>query len=714
MGRLLSLFFFLGCLHLAHAEKDHQILYDWQNFTSRSVSDIAVDEHNIYLSTYYGIVIINKETGEQQLLDRTKGLTDNEVICIQNVGGEIWYGGFINGFGNIKDERIINYTRSSYPISYTAWITAIEKDKDGVLYVGSYRDLLVFKGDESIGIYPLPYDPKSAHSQINDIFADDDGTIWLTVYDTPGTEGLAKLTENGIVMVYKQLGEGFSIVKDKNGHKWMSARNGLLRFDNDSFVEYKSDDFGETLDNISKLEADKDGVLWGISDYYLVRYDGTRLTSFKPDVRLRDLTISDDCIYITTNKQSLLKFKDGTFEEVPIRSFPGEIPPVNMSRGGSIDHNGDYLAGTVTQGLLKLKPDGTCVQPDFFKDKQLYVSETVADKYGDIWVVCNWGNFRLFKITRTDTIVYKNDNRCPLTGSQEIFQVAVDHTDRLWIAASNGLHCFDGEKWLSYNKDNSGLTTNRVYSVAFDKLGRLWTCCGISEGQYREWGDGLFCYDFMRWTHYANEHLSRPTMDSRIDVALPLPTNTYGPIAIDEDGVFWMAGNRNELYFPYDDIDDWHGGLIRWDGKDDFKLFMRYGKDLPDVGTGLPGNWISCIEFDKYGRVWLGFEGDHGIAMYDGKDFTIWDMDVPGIGYGNVYNIAIDNERDRIWVSNRFEYGASTARMLGTNTDVMSILLPLPSSTQDSGSVYDLSGKRIPQPRRGELYIKDNRKYVMK
>ena len=712
MRRLLSLFIFFGCLHLAHAEKDHQILYDWQNFASRGVSDVAVDEHNIYISTTYGIVIINKETGEQQLLDRTTGLTDNLVICIQNVGGEVWYGGYINGFGNIKDGRIINYTRSSYPINYTAWITVFEKDKDGVLYVGSFTDLLVFKGDECIGKYPLPYDPKSAHSQINDIFADDDGTIWLAVYDVFGTEGLAKLTENGIVMVYKQLGEGFSIVKDKNGHKWMSARNGLLKFDNDSFVEYKSDDFGETLDNISNLEADKDGVLWGISDSYLIRYDGTKLTSFKPDVKLLNLTIDNDCIYITTNKQSLLKFRDGIFEEIPIRFFPGEIPPVAMSRGGSIDHNGDYLAGTLSYGMLKLKPDGTCVQPDFFKDKPLYISETAIDNNGDILVVTRWGN--VYKITKTDTIYYKTDKQSPFTAYDDIFQVAVDRQDRLWVAASNGLHCFDGEKWLLYNMDNSGLTTNRVYSVAFDKLGRLWTCCGVELTTYGEYGDGLFCYDGKTWKHYANKDIPMPTKDSQIDVNLPFPTNTYGPIAIDKDGVFWMAGNMNELYYTLD-VDEWHGGLIRWDGKNGFQRFMQRHEELPaSISSDLPGNWISCIEFDKYGRVWLGFEGDHGIAMYDGKDFTIWDMDVPGIGYGNVYNIAIDNERDRIWVSNRFEYGASTARMLGTNTDVKSIPLPLPSSTQDPGSVYDLSGKRIPQPRRGELYIKGNKKFVVK
>ena len=714
MRRLLSLFVFLSCMHLAHAEKDHQILYDWQNFTrfDKNYAPLAVDDNMIYYGCSRGIITINKKTGEQKLIDRSQGLVDNYVITLKKMDGGIWYGAFYNGFGVIQDEQITNYTSSSVPLTFGFWTTAIEKDKDGVLWVASLWYLCKIVNGKCVEEYEYPHDIISSHQQINDILADDDGSVWVTGYATSGKDGLGLLTDKGISIVYDASGRCSSMIKDDKGNKWVGAQNGLVRFEKDSYKEISQDASGNSLKGLCNLQLDAEGIIWASRDSTLIRYDGKNATSFHVDDWILDLAVDHEDIYISTMGGKLLKFKDGNYKTIDIETFPGLIPNVGMSRGGSIDHNGDYLAGTTNHGLLKMKPDGTCIHTDYIKDR--YISETIADKYGDIWVVSNWSNFRLFKITRTDTIAYKNDNRCPLTGSQDIFQVAVDHTDRLWIAASNGLHCFDGEKWLSYNKDNSGLTTNRVYSVAFDKLGRLWTCCGVGLTKYGEYGDGLFCYDGKTWKHYANKDIPMPTKDSQIDVNLPFPTNTYGPIAIDKDGVFWMAGNMNELYYTLD-VDEWHGGLIRWDGKNGFQRFMQRHEELPaSISSDLPGNWINCIEFDKYGRVWLGFEGHHGIAMYDGKDFTVWDQDVPGIGFGQTFNIAIDNERDRIWVSHRYEYGASTARMLGTNTDVKSIPLPLPSSRQDQGSIYDLSGKRIPQPRRGELYIKDNRKYVMK
>ena len=716
MRRLLLLFTILGCIHLSYAEKDHQILYDWQNFTrsDKAYASLAVDDNTIYYGCSRGIITINKKTGEQKLIDRSKGLVDNCIITLKKMDDGIWYGALHNGFGVLQGEQIINYTSSSVDLPYGYWTTAIEKDKDGILWVASLWYLCKIVNGKYVEVYEFPHSEISTHQQISDILADDDGSVWVTGYAISGEVGLGLLTDEGISIVDDASGECTSMIKDAKGNKWVGAQNGLVRFEKDSFKEISRDASGNSLKGLCNLQPDAEGMIWASRDSSLIRYDGKDATSYHVDDWIIDLAVDHEDIYISTMDGRLLKFKDGSFETIDIETFPGLIPfsNVGMSRGGSIDHNGDYLAGTTNYGLLKMKPDGTCVQPDLFKNKIVSISETVTDNNGDILVVTHWGN--IYKITKTDTIDYKTDKQSPFTAYDDIFQVAVDRTDKLWIAASNGLHCFDGEKWLSYNKDNSGLTTNRVYSVAFDKLGRLWTCCGVEEGQYREWGDGLFCYDFMRWRHYANSQLSMPTKDSRIDVDLPFPTNTFGPIAIDEDGVFWMAGNRNELYYTVD-IDDWHGGLIRWDGKEDFKLFLRYNKDLPYIGTGLPGNWINCIEFDKYGRVWLGFEGYHGIAMYDGKDFTVWDQDVPGIGYGQTFNIAIDNERDRIWVSHRYEGGASTAKMLGTSTDIRSIPLPEPSSNpDDSDRIFDLSGRALKSTPSPGVYIRNGKKFVVK
>ena len=143
---------------------------------------------------------------------------------------------------------------------------------------------------------------------------------------------------------------------------------------------------------------------------------------------------------------------------------------------------------------------------------------------------------------------------------------------------------------------------------------------------------------------------------------------------------------------------------------------MRRSGILPDsISSDLPGNWINCIEFDKYGRVWLSFVSIYGIAMYDGEDFTVWNMNNSSLGFDTATNMCVDKYRDRVWVSHA-NVGiscASTAKILGGSTDIKSIPLPKPSTwQQDSGRMFDLNGKRILQPRRGEVYIKDGKKYI--
>ena len=73
------------------------------------------------------------------------------------IGDEWWYGGHDNSFGMIKDGSISNYSRSYTPPNSTVWITAIEKDKEGNLWVGSLGDLLKFTDGELAGRYPFPY-----------------------------------------------------------------------------------------------------------------------------------------------------------------------------------------------------------------------------------------------------------------------------------------------------------------------------------------------------------------------------------------------------------------------------------------------------------------------------------------------------------------------------------------------------------------------------
>ena len=692
MKRLFIILISFIILVPSYAEKDYSILYDWQNFDpilSRNglpdLYPIAVDEQNIYVGTSYGLVIIDKASRQQTLINRTDGLTDNYIIYLDFIGDELWYGGHDHSFGMIKDGKISNYTRTQTNFPSTANITAMEKDKDGNLWVGSYGSLYKYTDGEFAGIYPFPNGDFASVKAISDILADEDGTIWVTGYTF--SEGLAKLTADGLEMVYEEMGIGYDLIKDHQGNMWMSAQNGLLKYKDGVFTACLTDKNGESLGALWCFSEDKEGNFWAIRGTSLIKYDGEQITCYDAPFNIYDMALADDGIYISCSHNGVLKFSDGEFEHIPLQEFPGRLPyGSTMTRGGSIDHDGNYLAGTSSgHGLLKLKPDGTCIETDFFKGK--YISETTTDNFGDVWVASSWGgSFCLYKITPTDTLTYDKASGCPLQGDEGIFQMACDHENLLWIASSSGLHCFDGTTWQTFDKTNSGLTTNRVYCVAFDKDGRLWTSCGDN----MEIGDGLFCYDGKDWLHYISQHED-------------IKRSSIGRIAIDDNNTFWLAVNYNEVYGT-SDVDESHGGLIRWDGGDEW---------ADNIDFVLPGNRINNLKFDRDGRLWVTFEGKYGVAMYDGKDFTVWDTDIPGIRFNSAFNLCIDNERDRLWISHPYEYGASTARIRNNSTDMISTPQLLPHrSGQQSGKIFNLNGRQITEPRHGEVYIKDGQKML--
>ena len=735
MKRLfLSIISFLTLLPL-YAEEDYSILYDWHNYTYNGISYIAHDTQNLYIGSHNGIISIDKQTGEQTIMNRVSGLTDNSIYCLKMIGDELWYGGSRNGFGMIKDGVIKNYTRTNYPLFHDAYVKAIAKDADGNIFASSMTDLLKIKDDQCVNTYIFPNSPLSGDAQITAVHVDKKGKIWVGGYDTSGSRGVGLLTENGIDMVYENLERVKKILESPDGTLWMLAKLGLLKYDGSSFTECLTNADGVEYYDMSDMALAVDGTVWLLAKDNLISYDGRSITKYHYESTLpyplMCIDIDGTDIYITAETNKLLRFKDGKFEQIPLQEdILGQLPYSAFTRGGSIDHDGNYLAGTSGNGLLKLKPDGTCIETDFFKGK--YITETVTDNFGDVWVANTWSeHFYLYKITPTDTLMFDESSGCPHLGDQDIFQMAVDHQNRLWIASSNGLYCFDGTTWQTFNKNNSGLTTNRVYCVAFDKDDRLWTSCGrLVNNYYAEIGDGLFCFDGINWTRYISQYddeVNRAT-EGYVHLKMPIRTNSIGRIAIDDNNTFWMVINYNEVYITLD-IDEIHGGLIRWDGKDEWHQFLspytpdptlptyEPGEWIDNVDFVLPGNWINDIDIDRYGRLWVSFEGDHGVAMYDGKDFIVWDMDIPGIASGNAYNLAIDKERDRLWVSHPWGTGiggASTAKIRSGGTDMLSTPRLSPDRHQpSSGKMYNLSGRQIDNPQKG-VYIQNGKKRGIK
>lgn len=297
---------FLVC-HLTCVASDWDALYDWRNYTSPGVTGIVHDARNIYIATVSGIIAIDKQTGEQALYNRVSGLTDNYIFRVRMIGDELWYGGYKNGFGMIKDGIPYNYSRATTPIYHTAWVTAVEKDSQGILYVSSLESLYKFVDGQCVGTYPFPHNPLSIHEQIDDIFADNDGTVWVSGYSTSGKSGLGVLTDNGIEMVYEGLGRIKKIQKSQDGMMWCLAEQGILRYDGKEFTEYRTDEAGHSLANLQDMTVDAHGSLWLVNQNKLMRFNGKNTVEYISDFSLDKVDADGVDIYLASTT-AFIKF----------------------------------------------------------------------------------------------------------------------------------------------------------------------------------------------------------------------------------------------------------------------------------------------------------------------------------------------------------------------------------------------------------------------
>src|SRR6185295_6139956 len=89
-------------------------------------------------------------------------------------------------------------------------------------------------------------------------------------------------------------------------------------------------------------------------------------------------------------------------------------------------------------------------------------------------------------------------------GDYFIYKIFIDSKNKVWIATDGkGLACFDGQKYISYNK-SSGLKSDIIYSVTEDALGNIW---------FSTADEGIYKYDGKTFTNYnLSEGLRQKTI----------------------------------------------------------------------------------------------------------------------------------------------------------------------------------------------------------
>jgi len=192
---------------------------------------------------------------------------------------------------------------------------------------------------------------------------------------------------------------------------------------------------------------------------------------------------------------------------------------------------------------------------------------------------------------------------------QRVFDVAFTTNGNVWLAADDGLRCFDGYGWSLF-KTNQGLPSSFVRAVCTDAQGRLWVGSDAGAGSWDP---------------------ARQTFDSHGSAA-GLANANVREIDQDPDGTLWFSCDQwPETGVTPGGLSCWHSGTGRWETfRETNGLPMDYVIGYFRDSTGsqfafTPHGW-SQRQGAKWGPpVNPGFEQeDRVLQMAEGRDGTLF------------------------------------------------------------------------------------------
>ncbi|MEM8907007.1 MAG: two-component regulator propeller domain-containing protein, partial [Bacteroidota bacterium] len=212
----------------------------------------------------------------------------------------------------------------------------------------------------------------------------------------------------------------------------------------------------------------------------------------------------------------------------------------------------------------------------------------------------NFSSAGLFMFKDNTWSVYNNRSNPELNGNRAFYRVAVHpETKKIYIGTRwDGLLEFDGEKMVTYNRDNSLLLPSadpnrvRVNGLVFDQDNNLWMSNHTAERPICVLkNDGTFTNSF-----------------------LPIPIKELRQMVIDLNGFIWIATDENGVYV-YDangTIDDPSDDRLQW---------------INAQNSLLPSDRVNCLAVDLDGNVWVGTQ--EGTLVYECQE-SIFDSNCQG------------------------------------------------------------------------------------
>jgi signal transduction histidine kinase/ligand-binding sensor domain-containing protein/DNA-binding NarL/FixJ family response regulator len=592
-----------GVVFITHNNSDADIrihhLYADQasktRLTNNNVTFVIEDSNkDFWIGTERGLNRINEDELEKDHPEITayyygEGDPSSEPVSFttaREYDGKIWFGTKKHG-PILYDPALKKFVDlSGYP-GYkdfeSAEITAFRSTDDD-LWMGTAQGRLVrySAGLSGFSVYEIE-DPRSGNS-INQIYADKYHQVWLKTNKL----GITRFNPSQNRFYYYMLtpresanitdDQRIVILEDSKNKFWLGGQNiGIQYYDRESdrFTPYLNDPRDPNSlpsDVVECIFEDREGNLWVGTNWF-----GKGLS--------RMITIDPAFEYIQPNASPRNKNE-------------------NVIRAVKVDSRGNIWAATkngqvyIYDPALKLRHIIDKNNNHGYSGFNVYSISQDADGY--MWLCTKGaGVFRSQQSISNNKVEY---NRITFTAIQHephnenslssnvVYDLEIDKLGRIWVATyGSGLDMIETAengrlKFHHYTTENSSITSNNIRDLYIDTRGRIWiaTTYGVNYTDLYKSGDRSFGFKNII------SHPSRKKGLSYNDIIM---------IIEDRKGHIWLAssgGGVNKILNPE---------------SDQFNIAYYTAK------IGLKDDYILSLVEDIYGFIWIGTNS--GLSRYN-------------------------------------------------------------------------------------------------
>jgi ligand-binding sensor domain-containing protein len=528
-----------------------------------------------------------------------------------------------------------------------------------------------------------------AQSQVYSVLQDSRGYLWMgtrgggiTRFD--GTEFKTYTVKDGLINNYV-----FCIREDARHNLWIGTNNGISHFNGILFKNYPLNaDSSQVW--VQEIDFDKTGRLWLATNQGVLLLDpsmreGKNVINITKKLRMKPEVVN--ALHI--DKKGNVWFgtgrglyrtteKNNQFDLVHYTGMNNSITTLKE------DKNGNVWVGTYGDGLYVYN------WKKFHRidlNLELYL-QTVLDIYFDnrnnVWLatltngVCQYDlGAKSFTWLKESEGLSNNHVRC----------ITQDNSGNYWFGTSGGGVCnYFGKQFTHYDKASGRLAGNYVYSIYRDSKGTLWVGTsdkGVSlfdSSKSYNSSNGFvdvkvraICEDNNGIIYLGTDGQGVYKFDgTSFSIVSGLERKYVRGMIKDKDGNLWIATAGTGLYKLVPGADNKLLNFTTSDGLLHDRLTcllydktgrLWYGTENNGIGLvqddqaqklffstrdGLPANSIRCLAEDRNGYLWAGTAG-YGIAslpLYQG-DYQIKNYDhTKGLTSSNIYLITSDNKNN--------------------------------------------------------------------